>query len=93
MNPNLETIRQAAIEEIETEQLNIKLSLVRDCINTEKLLFGFYGDSHKHVIEQPGNTFDKYYDMPVEELAIECASLQAKASAAARALINWGGKP
>ncbi len=92
MNPNLEIIQKQIVEEITTEQRNIKLSLVEDCIKTERLLFGFYPDTHKHVIEQPAQTFDYYYDMEIEQLEVECASLQAKASAAARALINWGGR-
>ena len=93
MNANLETINQQIIAEIETEQRNIKLCLVEDCIKAERMLFAFYPNTHKHVIEEPGATFDYYYEMEVEQLEIEHASLCAKLSAAARALINWGGGP
>ncbi len=91
MNPNLKTIEQSVIAEIETEQANIKLSLVRDCMNVEKFLFAHYPDTHKAIINDWYGVFSKYYDMEIEELEVELAILGAKASAAARALINWGG--
>jgi len=89
MTDILKNIRDAVTEEIKTEQLNIRLSIVRDCINCERFLFAHYPSTHKWVIEQPGNAFDYYYDMEIGQLELECASLQAKASAAARAFINW----
>jgi len=91
MTDILEKIKQEVIQDIETEQRNIKLSLVQDCLNTEKFLFAHYPDTHSRVINNWYGTFVYYYDMPVEQLEAELASLGAKASAAARALINWGG--
>lgn len=88
MTEQLENIRRDAIAEIETEQRNIKLSLVRDCMNTEKLLFAHYPETHKEVITNWYGLFCHYYDMPVSQLEVECASLQAKASAAVRAFID-----
>jgi len=88
MTEQLENIRREVIEEIETEQMNIKLSLVRDCINTERFLFAHYPDTHSAVINDWLSVFNYYYDMDIEQLQVELASLCAKGSAAARMFVD-----
>ncbi len=65
-----------------------KADLIRDCMNYQRLLFGFGCDQYKGVVITPEDVFDKLHDTPVDELQAFNFALSSACSRKAYELIN-----
>lgn len=58
-----------SVGEIMADMVNVsKYDLIRDCMNYQKLLFGFGCDEYSSIVHDPSSVFDTLYDMEIDVL-------------------------
>jgi len=81
------------IQALETERLNIKLSLIDDYFKARKLLAAWNIPDHLEVLtNRVGEIFDQVFDLDIESLENEVSLLQAAISGHAYRIHGIRGK-
>ena len=65
-----------------------KAELIQDCINYQRLLFGFGVKEYRGAVVSPEDIFDILHDMPIDELQAFSHGLSATCSRKANELID-----